>query len=83
MVKHSSEKEVSVRLGIGMTVLAIIALGFLSGLVALSVWVLLSDMSLGTSMAIVIGPFLLFYPLLNLCSRLVGWACTLGMKPVE
>lgn len=79
----SSEKEVSVRLGIGTVLLSLICIATFVGYGWLLFTLLASSATFAETAIFAVFGGIASLAFMNLSSRFVGWITTIGMKPVD
>lgn len=79
----SSEKEVSVRLVIGMVLLSLICIATFVGYGCLLLTLLFSSATFAETAIFAIFGGVASLAFMNLSARVVGWITTIGMKPVD
>lgn len=79
----SSEKEVSVRLVIGMVLLSLICISTFVGYGWLLIALLVGSATFSEIAIFAIFGGVASLAFMNLSARVVGWVTTIGMKPVD
>ena len=79
----TTEREVGIRLRIGMFILSLFCLTIFVGYFIVCVMLVFGTASLAQTLLFTVGGAFGSLVLMNISARFVGWVTTIGMKPVD